>query len=48
MVVVQSGDEYDQYLYLTQNGASVSVGQNVVQGQTIGINGANGLAGYPH
>lgn len=48
IVVIFSGNTYDQYMHLTQDGATVSVGQNVTQGQLIGYSGATGLAGYPH
>jgi hypothetical protein len=48
IVVVYTGDTYDQYMHLTQGGAAVTVGQNVAQGQLIGSSGATGLAGYPH
>ncbi len=48
VVVVYTGDAYDQYMHLTQGGAAVTVGQNVAQGQLIGFSGATGLAGYPH
>lgn len=48
VIVVFSGDTYDQYMHLTQDGATVTVGQSVSQGQLIGYSGATGLAGYPH
>ncbi|HQU72781.1 MAG TPA: M23 family metallopeptidase [Calditrichia bacterium] len=49
LVVVDHGDEsYAQYMHLTQNGAQVTVGQQVSPGDNIGLSGATGLAGYPH
>jgi len=35
-------------MHLTHNGALVDVGTAVVKGDTIGLNGYTGLAGYPH
>lgn len=49
LVVVHHGDgTYAQYMHLTRNGASVEAGEAVAQGDTIGLSGATGLAGYPH
>ncbi|MEP2937261.1 MAG: M23 family metallopeptidase [Gilvibacter sp.] len=49
LVVVKHNDNtFAQYMHLTQNGALVSVGQNVAQGTQLGYSGATGLAGYPH
>jgi murein DD-endopeptidase MepM/ murein hydrolase activator NlpD len=48
-VVIDHGDgTFGQYMHLTENGASVTLGQNVFQGSIIGQSGATGLAGYPH
>jgi len=35
-------------MHLTQDGATVTVGQGAGQGQLIGYSGAKGLAGYLH
>jgi hypothetical protein len=49
LVVVNHGDDsYGQYMHLTRNGAAVSVGQRVEQGDLVGFSGSTGLAGYPH
>jgi murein DD-endopeptidase MepM/ murein hydrolase activator NlpD len=49
LIVIDHGDgTYGEYMHLTKDGASVSVGQSVVQGTDIGLSGATGLAGYPH
>lgn len=48
VVVKQEDSTFAQYMHLTRNGADVAVGDNVVQGDTIGRSGATGLAGYPH
>lgn len=49
LVVVDHGDgTYAQYMHLTANGALVSVGETVARGDTLGLSGATGLAGYPH
>ncbi len=49
LVVVDHGDAtFAEYMHLTQNGAAVEVGDEVVQGDLIGYSGATGLAGYPH
>ncbi len=49
LVIVDHGDNtYAQYMHLTQNGASVEVGQSISQGGFIGFSGSTGLAGYPH
>lgn len=48
LVIVKVGDQYDQYMHLTQNGALVNEGSFVAKGQAIGESGATGLAGYPH
>lgn len=49
LVVVDHGDEtYAEYMHLTNNGAFVEVGDLVCQGDTIGLSGSTGLAGYPH
>jgi murein DD-endopeptidase MepM/ murein hydrolase activator NlpD len=49
LVVVDHGDgTYAQYMHLTRDGALVDVGVAVEQGDTLGLSGATGLAGYPH
>ena len=49
LVVVKHNDNtYAEYMHLTKNGATVEVGDQVVQGDEIGFSGATGLAGYPH
>ena len=37
-----------EYMHLTKNGAMVRVGDEVAQGQEIGLSGNTGLAGYAH
>lgn len=49
LVVVDHGDStYAEYMHLTLDGAFVDVGQTVQRGDTLGLSGATGLAGYPH
>ncbi len=36
------------YLHSPKNGISVKVGDEVVQGELLGVTGRSGLAGYPH
>lgn len=48
VVILHTDGTFGQYMHLTQNGASVSVGTTVQQGSIIGLSGATGLAGYPH
>lgn len=49
LVVVDHGDgTFAQYMHLTYQGATVSVGDDVEQGDLIGLSGNTGLAGYPH
>jgi hypothetical protein len=49
VVVVDHGDDtYGAYMHLTENGALVEVGEMVVPGDTLGLSGVTGLAGYPH
>ncbi|RDK86882.1 M23 family metallopeptidase [Marinirhabdus gelatinilytica] len=49
LVVVRHFDNtYAQYMHLTKDGAIVTVGETVKQGDTLGYSGATGLAGYPH
>lgn len=48
-VLIDHGDNtFGYYLHSPQNGISVSVGQEVEQGDVLGISGRSGLAGYPH
>ncbi|MEZ4700042.1 MAG: M23 family metallopeptidase [Rhodothermales bacterium] len=49
LVVVSHGDgTYAEYMHLTRDGALVEVGETVAPGDSIGLSGATGLAGYPH
>lgn len=48
-VTVDHGDNtYAGYLHLKQNGSLVEVGDVVEQGDSIGLSGVTGAAGYPH
>lgn len=48
-VVIDHGDgTYGLYYHSPQNGISVSVGDEVQQGDVLGETGRSGLAGYPH
>lgn len=49
LVIIEHIDKtFAQYMHLTKDGAAVKVGDEVAQGQFIGLSGATGLAGYPH
>jgi murein DD-endopeptidase MepM/ murein hydrolase activator NlpD len=49
VVVVDHGDDtFGRYYHLTQNGADVSVGDHVAQGQAIGRSGNSGSSFLPH
>jgi murein DD-endopeptidase MepM/ murein hydrolase activator NlpD len=49
LVVVDHGDgTFAQYMHLTEDGALVEIGDAVARGDTLGLSGATGLAGYPH
>ncbi len=49
LVVVEHEDgTFAQYMHLTQNGALVNKGDAVEQGQSLGLSGNTGLAGFPH
>lgn len=49
LVVVDHGDAtFAEYMHLTNQGALVRVGDTVAPGDSIGLSGATGLAGYPH
>ena len=49
LVVVKHEDNtYAAYMHLTENGALVRPGEEVVQGDAIGLSGNTGLAGFPH
>ncbi len=49
LVVIDHGDNtYAEYMHLTHNGAQVEVGDWVTPGDSIGLSGSTGLAGYPH
>jgi len=48
VVIKHEDDTYAQYMHLTQNGALVRSGEEVDQGQAIGLSGNTGLAGFPH
>jgi murein DD-endopeptidase MepM/ murein hydrolase activator NlpD len=48
-VLIDHGDEtYAYYLHSPQNGIDVAVGNNVKQGDKLGVTGRSGQAGYPH
>jgi len=48
-VVIDHGDgTYGLYYHAPQNGISVSVGDQVSQGDVLGQTGQSGYAGYPH
>jgi murein DD-endopeptidase MepM/ murein hydrolase activator NlpD len=49
VVIVKHEDgTYGRYIHLTKDGASVVVGQSVVQGDPIGLSGSSGDPGNPH
>jgi murein DD-endopeptidase MepM/ murein hydrolase activator NlpD len=49
VVIVQHEDgTYGRYVHLTQGGALVEIGQNVAQGDPIGLSGCSGDPGNPH
>ncbi|MEM1120733.1 MAG: M23 family metallopeptidase [Bacteroidota bacterium] len=49
LIIIEHLDKtFAQYMHLTKDGAAVKVGDEVQQGQFIGLSGATGLAGYPH
>jgi hypothetical protein len=48
VVVMHNDETYAQYMHLTKNGAEVEIGDVLKQGDTIGLSGSTGLAGYPH
>jgi hypothetical protein len=49
LVVIDHGDAtFAVYMHLTENGALVEVGEAVEPGDTLGLSGVTGLAGYPH
>lgn len=49
LVIIQHEDgTFAQYMHLTNNGATVEKGEKVFKGDTIGLSGVTGLAGYPH
>ncbi|MCE7994574.1 MAG: M23 family metallopeptidase [Roseivirga sp.] len=48
-LLIDHGDNtFGYYLHSPQNGISITVGQEVEQGDVLGITGRSGLAGYPH
>jgi murein DD-endopeptidase MepM/ murein hydrolase activator NlpD len=48
-VTVKHNDgTYAHYWHLQHNGAVVSVGDSVVQGQLIGLSGSTGFSAFPH
>lgn len=48
-VVIDHGDgTYGLYYHSPENGIDVEVGDEVTQGDVLGISGRSGLAGYPH
>ncbi|WP_273566374.1 M23 family metallopeptidase [Maribacter halichondriae] len=49
LVIIEHEDgTFAQYMHLTKNGALVDVGNQVIQGNKIGLSGNTGLAGFPH
>lgn len=49
LIIIKHDDgTFAQYMHLTQNGALVEIGTEVVQGDLIGSSGNTGLAGFPH
>jgi hypothetical protein len=49
LVIVDHGDgTFAAYMHLTENGALVDVDEVVESGDTLGLSGVTGLAGYPH
>lgn len=49
LVIIRHSDgSYLQYMHLKYQGALVTVGQAIAQGDEIGLSGNTGLAGYPH
>jgi len=48
-VIIDHGDDtYGMYLHSPKNGIHVEVGDEVKQGDVLGVSGNSGLAGYPH
>lgn len=49
VVVIRHDDKtYSRYYHLSTNGAAVSVGQRVKQGQKVGLSGDSGASAGPH
>lgn len=48
VIVMHEDSTYARYVHLTTNGALVTVGKNVVPGDTIGLSGNSGSSGAPH
>ncbi|MGB5556001.1 MAG: M23 family metallopeptidase, partial [Flavobacteriaceae bacterium] len=48
VVIMHDDNTYAHYMHLTKNGALVHSGDEVVQGDSIGLSGNTGLAGFPH
>jgi len=49
LVVIRHSDgSYAQYMHFKHEGALVTVGQFINQGDELGLSGNTGLAGYPH
>lgn len=48
IVVAHSDSTYAFYWHLQYNGALVSVGDTVAQGQWIGLSGSTGFSAFPH
>ena len=49
LILIDHGDNsFAYYMHLTENGAIVSIGDTVKQGDQLGYSGNTGLAGYPH
>ena len=48
IVIRHTDGTYGRYVHLTQNGALVETGQNVAQGEEIGLSGGSGYPSIPH
>ena len=48
VIIDHDDDTYAEYMHLTHDGALVKVGDIVIKGDSIGLSGSTGLAGYPH
>ena len=48
VIIDHHDDTYGLYYHSPQNGIEVAVGDEVEQGDVLGVTGRSGLAGYPH